>query len=796
LGSIWIKDFNGGLDTRRLPETTAGGVLLVARDGHISRGGEFEQRAAFVPEYELPAGTVGLFYTNTNLLVFGSGPEPALPTGVVYQRLRHPDNTTELVGVPSADLYQGKVYAVGEFADGSVYHYYDGARVPDWSDGRASATITVVSGTGTINNVRVAGVALIAAGVPWNATPEDTATDLAAAINAHTSSPDYTAAANGRQVIIRSVTPGSAANGRVVAVNATNVVVNINDDTMSGGYEPIRAPSEFAITGGGTGSGSKATGVFDVETTVGGRAFGVSVNGVEIMGGMVQSFDGNDTSFAAAIAAQINSNTSSPDYTATSSGNRVTIKTATNTASVNGKAITGVFGTGATIHPVSSMSGGAVAYNSRVMDMKVDGVSIISAPVAWAGSKAATASALAAAINSHTSSPDYSATVSGAKISLSAVVPASVPDGASVVFTMADGMTVSPSTFKLLNAPVVYLPGDFVKTVKGKMYATAGSVMHFSGIKAPTKWTTATVGAGFIDMSEESSGSEDLTSLARYQNMVAVFAERVIQIWFVDPDPALNRQSQVLNNTGTASPRSVVSFGDTDIFYLDESGLRSLRARDSSNAAATTDIGVPVDDLVLAQLATLTTAERRRIFGLIEPVDGRFWLLMRDRAFVFSYFPGSKISAWSEYRMTYVNEGDETEPFLADEAVVFRRRVCVRSGDRIFVYSGLAGNVHDATVAEAELPYLDAGSPAEAKQFTGVDVAMRGMWEVSAAMNTINMTAEDKVGIVFRTSFDEGGRIPLAHRATHVSLRFRSQGVGPHKLASCVLHFEGGGEND
>src|SRR3546814_10554479 len=67
---------------------------------------------------------------------------------------------------------------------------------------------------------------------------------------------------------------------------------------------------------------------------------------------------------------------------------------------------------------------------------------------------------------------------------------------------------------------------------------------------------------------------------------LAIFARRAIQIEYVDPDPALNQQLQVLNNIGTVAPHSVVSFGDSDVFFLSESGVRSLRARDSSNSAS------------------------------------------------------------------------------------------------------------------------------------------------------------------------------------------------------------------
>ena len=55
-----------------------------------------------------------------------------------------------------------------------------------------------------------------------------------------------------------------------------------------------------------------------------------------------------------------------------------------------------------------------------------------------------------------------------------------------------------------------------------------------------------------------------------------------------------------MNNTGTIASKSVVAIGDSDVFYLSRSGIRSLKSRDSSNAAYVGDIGNPIDDIVIA----------------------------------------------------------------------------------------------------------------------------------------------------------------------------------------------------
>src|SRR3546814_6273908 len=109
------------------------------------------------------------------------------------------------------------------------------------------------------------------------------------------------------------------------------------------------------------------------------------------------------------------------------------------------------------------------------------------------------------------------------------------------------------------------------------------SLAYFCAVDNPTQWGSG-VGSGLLNVSTQSGGSDQLTALGIYQNNLAIFARRAIQIEYVDPDPALNQQLQVLNNIGTVAPHSVVSFGDSDVFFLSESGIRSLRARDSSRS--------------------------------------------------------------------------------------------------------------------------------------------------------------------------------------------------------------------
>lgn len=793
-----------------MAETTKGGALIKATDGHINRGGEFEQRAAFVPTYELPVGdTVGLAFGKTGIYVFGHGEAPALPVGVAYQRLQHPDGVTALARVPAFDLYSGKIYAVGEFADGSRYHFYDGVRVGDWFDGRARAAFRVTGGgvqaatyasgsfeitAGTVgpanelSALTVDGVALMAAPVAHTGSNSSTATAVAAAINAHASTPEYTAAAVGQTVTVTASATGTAPNGKAIIATVGGDCVVANAQNFAGG-----AP------------------------TVTSALSALTVSGVDAIGGAV-SWATSNIATAAAVAAAINSVTTDPDYVATSIDDQVNISRADNGSAANGSAVDFVLSAGFGVTPATGLvlaggggdpvvgvsavgsfdiTGGTANILNALSVLKVDNVSITSSSVTHTGDNATTATAVAAAINAAITAPNYSATAAGAKVTVTKVLPDSTVNGKDIVASVVGNFTVGNGQAMAggVDAVETFQPGDFVKTIGSKMYSVSGPNAHFSGIKAPTGWTTDNVGAGFIDMASETSGSEQLTGLAKYQQFVAVFAERVTQIWYVDPDPALNKQAQVLNNTGTLSPRTVAQFGDNDIFYLDESGLRSLRARDSSNAAATTDIGVPVDALVIEKLKLMSRDDRSKIIGVIEPVDGRFWLIFPDEIFVFSYFSGSKISAWSTYTPT-MKDGATVTTLVLEDAVVFRKNIYIRSGDQILVYGGLGGTViYDDTEAELWTPYLDGDSPAKQKKLTGVDAAVEGQWSISVAMQPSNPAAVDDVAIITKTTFN-GDTLPAQGSSTHFSLRFKGKGGGKKKVSSAIIHYEADEDED
>ena len=69
---VYISDFRGGLDKRRMDLTSVPGTLVTLTNAHITRGGEIEKRPAFVSLATLPSNTTGLAAAGGQIYVFGS----------------------------------------------------------------------------------------------------------------------------------------------------------------------------------------------------------------------------------------------------------------------------------------------------------------------------------------------------------------------------------------------------------------------------------------------------------------------------------------------------------------------------------------------------------------------------------------------------------------------------------------------------------------------------------------------------------------------------------------------------
>lgn len=391
-------------------------------------------------------------------------------------------------------------------------------------------------------------------------------------------------------------------------------------------------------------------------------------------------------------------------------------------------------------------------------------------------------------------------------------VTATATDGGSVNDQSATVVTTQAATVSLPQITTVTLGGTFdpgdefsftiddnvygaspvtgenattILTHKNKMYAGAGTNLLFSVVANAALWRDNTVGsetntgAGVIDMAAQSANDEDITGLGQYQGSLAIFSRNSTQIWSMDPNPGANVQLQVLDNTGTRSPRTIKSFGDLDLFYLSDSGYRSMRARDSSNAASVTDVGTPIDDIVLAHMLTLTDAQIERADAVIEPRDGRYMSALDDTEYVFSFFSTSKISAWSTYKPGFV---------ISDYAVL-NGRVYARSGDSIYLLGGDDNDQYTEQEVIVEMPYLDARTIGTWKKWTGLDVILTGTWDVYINTNPNRPDAWVKTATLYKSSVSQMN-LAMQQFSPVLKMKFVHQGNEYACLSKIVVHYE------
>jgi hypothetical protein len=464
-----------------------------------------------------------------------------------------------------------------------------------------------------------------------------------------------------------------------------------------------------------------------------------------------------------------------------------------------------------------------------VSSVKVDGVEILGSDVHWFTSNSATAQAVADRINSYQSNPEYVASViDGGKVILTAsastgsspngrliaaatsgtaLVSGVVPMGGGVdpvggvsqktvvgLLTTGTAAETVGSTFRMTiidkerTTYPMYVGATAMGGLKLNYCFTYGSKVHIladsyvigSAIDSPKYWKTDGVGVFFIDLSNNTNGTEDLVAAAPYQGKLAIFSRSSCQIWNIDVDPQNNAISQVVLNTGTVAPGSVISYGEMDVFYLSDSGIRSLRARDSSSQAQVADIGVNIDTIVSEKLTgVLPDTIFNTTCSVIEPRDNRLIMNIYDKMFVLSNYPTAGIQAWSTY----------TPEILPVKLMTIGGRMYARYGNSIYVYGGMSGIEYDGSTASMTLPYLDGTKPAHQKHLEGIDLTSDGSWDFYVGTDPYRPEVRDHIGIIDNSTF-QLGRVIAVGIGTHIGVRLTSRGQTYGRIGNLILHYQ------
>lgn len=556
---------------------------------------------------------------------------------------------------------------------------------------------------------------------------------------------------------------------------------------------------------------------WDALATTNGSAATLAVHLADVV-----NADANVAGIAAGAVVTLTANTPGVAFTITqgvSGGGGGTVTLATPQANVS--AVAEVRATG----QVTITGGSALAGVNRITDVTTNGVSLMLAPVDWVLSNAATASAVAIQINNKTATHHRTAVAVGAVITITAGPGTGATPNGHVVATqllgsvtattsnMTGGVTaviavaqISTATlggsyagtdqYTLTVNAIAYTAtgnasgmGKSLYLTLQRMWSPATSLEQYCKLNTFTDWSDATAssGAGFINLSNAAEGSEPLVGAGTYITQTAFFSRRNCRIYSLNTDATKEVLAQSLDNTGARSARSILAYGTTDLFYLDETGIRSLKARDASGAAFVNDLGTAIDNFVVGNMNLLPNGVVQRACAVVEPLDGRYWLAIGPYIYVLSYFPASNVSAW-----TYLDPG-----FSVSDFARAYNRLYVRSADTIYIYGGTNGTTYPAAGAltsQVDLPFA-AASPPGLYMFTGFDMAGTGEWQVKVYTDPDNLALYINVGTVDGTTYAEDNN-SWGARATHAAPSLICSAGGLATLSNITLWHDGKEPNE
>lgn len=794
-----INDFKYGMNRTRKRTVGVPGTLWLLENAVLSRGGDINRAKDFVATYSLPAGdTQGMYMLKGQIYVFGAGTTPgAQPTGVQYQQLAAP-GTPSLTAILDVKSFDGKLFVIAEYDDGSVYVFYDGARVTDWdtiadsnssfpavssrlsgkanaedgikaqafgatiqlsaevpgtaftitssttdasvSEVRATGTITITGGTlsagvNKISAVSIKGAQVISAAVDWNTSHNQTATDLAAQITTDAIN-GYSAAATGPVVTITALAgTGSEPNGDAIIVTGEGDVTATDTD-MADGVTAAASTSPTAAVTTPTANVAEvaetvATG--SVEITGGSNdagvnyVAGVTVDGVQLLSVPVDFVLSNEAT-ASALAVEINNNTGTSGYAASEASGVVTISASAGTGTTPNTDVVTTTIAGDVTKTDANMSGGVayVAPVSQISQIVISGSSF-DAQDTWA-------------------------------------------------------IVVNGTTYKTTGRAAGMCETVFV--FKDRVFVTANSLWYFSKLNNAAEWseTDTVADAGFINMSSDTEGNQDLVVASEYSTRAAIFAVDSVRVYIVDQDSSLIEIFQSLSNTGTRAPKSVQGYGSNDVYYLGASGVRSIRSRDGYDAAFVSDVGNAIDEYITKEILPVLTDKQIYDARSLVDSEGRYWLSLGSRIVVLSYFPGSKITGWS------------TIDFGAavDEMQRFGSEIWVRSGDTIYLYGGTTGQTYpaaDERIVKAFTPFMSASDPAGIKILNGFDAVCENAWTCDVLVDPNDTTKKVSAGNIAGTTYNNGS-INLPGRTALVAFEFTCSAAGDASFSQVVIHYD------
>lgn len=321
-----------------------------------------------------------------------------------------------------------------------------------------------------------------------------------------------------------------------------------------------------------------------------------------------------------------------------------------------------------------------------------------------------------------------------------------------------------------------------VTKAASRIYAIDGEVVRYCAAGDARDWTTAS-DAGFLPVALQQDTKSLCTAVGTFQGSLVVLFSEGAQIWNVAVDPSANAFSKAIAGVGTRAPVTLASFFN-DLVFLSPFGFRSMTVQAQTDRIDDRDVGVPVDSLVVQDIATITDPPGpEQVFSSWIHELGQYWAVFNmgtySKAWVYTYSRESKIACWSEY----------TFDVLITAMTTLNGKVYMRTEDQLFEVSASEYTDNGQLIdVEVQMAFQDAKSPGVAKQFYGGDYVVEGEPTISFKYDTRDQTKET-VAMTIPGDTRPGDVQPVEVVAPVLAPVFRHSADGPFSLDAATFYY-------
>jgi len=268
--------------------------------------------------------------------------------------------------------------------------------------------------------------------------------------------------------------------------------------------------------------------------------------------------------------------------------------------------------------------------------------------------------------------------------------------------------------------------GDIVQSGFGRLWvaktSTNNTTVYWSDLLTGVKWDTGS--SGSIDISKVwPDGADEITALAVHNGIIAIFGKRQILLYTGADDPATMQLADTIVGIGCIARDSVQVTG-TDLIFLSDSGVRSLKRTIQEKSAPITDISKNVR----TELTTYTNSETQNMFSVYSP----------EEAFYLLHLPTTGITYCFDMRTPLQDGSHRVTQWNSIQPQALCR---TRSGDLLFG-KGQGIAKHDGYQDNGVgyqmnyfTNYIDFGAPSNLKLLKNLKITIIGGSATQATLN-------------------------------------------------------------